>query len=63
MMLDELIGKLELIRKTEGGDIECCTYDSVLEDYTNNLCLEMVEDDYFLDEKEGIVLNKRMLLF
>ena len=63
MNLDELIERLEMIRKTEGGDIECCTYDSVIEDYTNNLCLEMVDDDYFLNGSQNKIWDRRILLF
>ena len=50
MNLTELIKKLKEIENEKGGDIICCTYDSVLEDYTENLCLEIVDDDYYLDE-------------
>ena len=42
MNLTELIKKLQEIENEKGG--------SVLEDYTENLCLEIVDDDYYLDE-------------
>ena len=60
MRINELILKLEQIKKEKGENIICCTYDSVLEDYTENLCLEIVEDDYYLDEnnkpQQGIII-------
>ena len=63
MKLNELIEKLEIIRKIEGGDIECCTYDSIIEDYTNSLCLEVVDDDYYIKDSEEQVWIERILLF
>lgn len=62
MNIDELIEKLDIIRKLEGGDVECCTYDSVLEDYTNNLCLEIVDDDYYFDESNNVNSDVKILL-
>lgn len=60
MKLKELIKKLQEIEANDGEDLVCCTYDSVLEDYTENLCLEIVEDDTYLnifDEKtEGKII-------
>ena len=60
MKLGELIKKLQEIEANGGEDLICCTYDSVLEDYTENLCLEIVEDDTYLnifDEKtEGKII-------
>lgn len=49
MNLSELISKLQEIEEEEGGDLICCTYDSVLEEYSENLCLEIVKDDYYLN--------------
>lgn len=62
MNLEELINKLIEIKEEKGGDIICCTYDSVLEEYSENLCLEIVDDDYYLnifDEK----VEGRIILF
>lgn len=64
MNIKELIDKLESIRLEKGDDVECCTYDSVIEDYTNNLCLEIVDDDYYIDRSNNEkVENKRIILF
>ena len=49
LTIDELIGRLVEIRETEGGDITVCTYDSVIADYTDLLCLETVEDDHYIN--------------
>ena len=60
MNIVDLIKKLEKIKEEKGEDIICCTYDSVLENYTENLCLEIVDDDYYLDEnnqpKDGRII-------
>ena len=63
MNLDELISKLESIRESRGGQIVCCTYDSVIEDYTSNLCLEIVDDDYYIDEDNQRIDGETIILF
>lgn len=63
MNIKELIEKLEKIKEEKGEDIICCTYDSVLEDYTENLCLEIVDDDYYLDKNNQRVDDKKIILF
>ena len=63
MNIDELISKLESIRESRGGQIVCCTYDSVLMDYTSNLCLEIVDDDYYIDEDGEKVIGEEIILF
>ena len=63
MNITELIKKLEELKKEKGENIICCTYDSVLEDYTENLCLEIVCDDYYLDEDNQRIVGKKILLF
>ena len=49
--------------KVGGGQIVCCTYDSVLMDYTSNLCLEIVDDDYYIDEDGEKVIGEEIILF
>lgn len=53
MKISNLIRELERIRE-EKGDLVCCTFDSVLEEYSENVCLESVEDYYLniFDDKE-----------
>ena len=63
MKINELIRKLQEIEEEKGSDLVCCTYDSVLEDYTENLCLETVDDDYYLDMNNKKVDGKRIILF
>ena len=63
MNIKELIEKLEQVKEEKGEDLVCCTYDSVLEDYTENLCLEIVDDDYYLDKNNKKVDGKRIILF
>lgn len=63
MKINELIRKLEQIKEEKGEDLVCCTYDSVLEDYTENLCLEIVDDDYYLDKNNKRIDGERIILF
>ena len=63
MNINELIEKLEEIKEEKGEDIVCCTYDSVLEDYTENLCPETVDDDYYLNKNNEKIDGKTILLF
>lgn len=63
MKINELIKKLEQIKEEKGEDLVCCTYDRVLEDYTENLCLEIVDDDYYLDKNNKKIDGKRIILF
>lgn len=62
MRIDDLISKLQSVRDIEGCDVECCTYDSVIEDYTNSLCLEIVDDDYYVDENNMMNTDVKILL-
>ena len=58
LKISQLIEKLSQI-KEEQGDLTVCTYDSVLEDYHENVCLESVEDYYlniFEDKSYGKIL-------
>ena len=63
MKIGELIEKLEQVKEEKGEDLVCCTYDSVLEDYTENLCLEIVDGDYYLDKNNKKIDGKRIILF
>ena len=63
MKINELIKKLEQIKEEKGEDLVCCTYDSVLEDYTENLCLEIVDDDYYLNKNNKRIDGERIILF
>lgn len=62
MTIDELIRQLQEIQKETNEPIECCTYDSVIEDYTNNLCMETVSDDYYIDRETGQKTTGRLIL-
>lgn len=63
MTIDELIKELENIRDQNNMLVECCTYDWVLNDYTNRLCLETVDGDYYIDnDTDQPVHGKRILL-
>lgn len=63
MTIDELIKELTRIQKEHDKPIECCTYDSIIEDYTNKLCMEIVEDDYYIDgETEQKTEGRHILL-
>ena len=46
MDLHNLILKLQEIEKKDGGDLICCTYNMIVEDYCDTLCLQIVDDDY-----------------
>lgn len=61
MRLTELMSVLDTFRR-EYGDVEVCVYDSVIEDYTSRLCLEVVDDDHFINEDDLAVSGERMLL-
>lgn len=63
MKINELIKKLQEIEKEKGSNLVCCTYDSKLEDYTENLCLETVDDDYYLDKHNMKIYGEKILLF
>lgn len=62
MTIDELIKTLTRIQKEHNEPIECCTYDSVIEDYTNKLCMEIVEDDYYINEEHEKIEGRHILL-
>lgn len=61
MKINDLIKVLEQ-KKEEYGNVTCCHYDSGLGEYTENLCLELVTDDYYID-KENKVKEKKFILF
>lgn len=62
MTIDELIKKLERIQNEHDEPIECCTYDSIMEDYTNMLCMEIVEDDYYIDGETNTKIEGRHII-
>ena len=49
-------------KQEELGNITVCVYDSGLLSYSENLCLEVVDDDYFLDQNEEYKEDKFLLL-
>ena len=61
MKIGDLIKRLSEIEQEYGEDLICCTYDSVLEDYSENLCLEIVTDDYYLNIFDEKVKGKIIL--
>lgn len=60
MKISKLIETLKQ-KQEELGDITICVYDSGLLSYSENLCLEVVDDDYFLDE-DGKCKEEKFLL-
>ncbi len=60
MKISQLI---EILKKKqiEYGDLTVCTYDSVLEDYHENVCLETVED-YYINIFDEQIHGKILLL-
>lgn len=62
MNLIELVNGLEKVIGEEGDEIEVCVYDSVLEDYTSRLLMEIIDDDHYMDENGKIVAGRRILL-
>lgn len=60
MKISDLIKELEEIQR-EKGDLVCCTFDSVLEDYSENMRLESVED-YYLNNANSIKYGEILLL-
>ena len=45
------------------GQLLHLEYESVLMDYTSNLCLEIVDDDYYIDEDGENVIGEEIILF
>ena len=61
MKISKLVKVLQE-KQEELGDITVCVYDSGLLSYSENLCLELVSDDYFLDSNENVKEDKFLLL-
>lgn len=45
MKISDLIEHLSKI-KSDNGDLTICTYDDILEEYSENVLLEVVKDNY-----------------
>lgn len=62
MNIKELQTKLNQITREYGEDIEICVMNSTLTEYTNCVCMELIKDDYYIDENDKKVHKPLLLL-